>query len=80
MDQCIVDLTAVPDAAEDDEVVLIGAQGKGWIGADEVGELAGTISYEILTGVTARVPRLFVRGGKVVRVQTLTGEFASEPD
>ncbi len=74
MDQCIVDLSGVPDAGVDDEVALIGGQGSEFIGAGELGELCGAISYEILTGVTARVPRLFLRNGKVVRVQTLTDD------
>jgi alanine racemase len=74
MDQCIVDLSRVPDAEMDDEVVLMGRQGGESIDADEVAELAGTISYEILTGISARVPRLMVSGDRVRGVQTLTNE------
>jgi alanine racemase len=74
MDQCIVDLSSVPDAEVEDEVVLIGTQGDESITADDVAELAGTISYEMLTGIAARVPRLMVRGDRVTRVLTLTNE------
>ena len=46
MDMCMVDVTDVPDVATGDEVVLIGCQGEEQISADEVADLAGTISYE----------------------------------
>jgi alanine racemase len=57
MDTTMVDVTDVPGAALGDEVVLLGEQGGGRIGADELAERAGTISYEILCGVGRRVPR-----------------------
>jgi alanine racemase len=74
MDMCMVDVTDVPDVAADDEVVLIGCQGEEEITADEVAALAGTISYEILCGISARVPRLYLRAGEVVCWQTLVRE------
>jgi len=74
MDMCMVDVTDVPDVATGDEVVLIGCQGEEEISADEVADLAGTISYEILCGITARVPRLYLRAGDVVSRQTLVQE------
>ena len=58
MDQLLVDLGDVP-AATDDEVVLIGRQGDEEITATEWGERLGTISYEIVTGIGARVPRTY---------------------
>ena len=54
MDQLLVDVGDVP-AAVDDEVVLIGRQGDEEITATEWGERLGTISYEIVTGIGARV-------------------------
>jgi alanine racemase len=59
MDQLLVDLGDVP-AAVDDEVVLIGRQGDDEITATEWGERLDTISYEIVTGIGARVPRTYV--------------------
>ncbi len=61
MDQLLVDLGDVP-AEPDDEVVLIGRQGYEEITATEWGERLGTISYEIVTGIGARVPRTYVGG------------------
>ena len=69
MDMLMLDVSQIPDAALDDEVTLIGRQGDESVDADEVGRLSGTISYEVLAGVMARVPRLYVRGGRIVAVQ-----------
>ena len=63
MDMFMVDVTDVPGVAMRDEVVLLGHQqgpaGCGSIGADEIAEQAGTIAWEILTGISRRVPRFF---------------------
>lgn len=71
MDMCMADVTDVPGVAPDDEVVIIGTQGEERIDADELAELAGTISWEILAGISARVPRLYLRDGAVVAETTL---------
>jgi alanine racemase len=62
----------------DDEVAIIGAQGDERIDADELAELAGTISWEILAGITHRVPRLYLRDGAVVAHSTLNEPLAAE--
>jgi alanine racemase len=74
----MADVTDVPDVAEGDEVVIIGRQGENAITAAEIGDLCGTISYEILCGVSARVPRLYMRSGALVGVETLTTPLAQE--
>jgi alanine racemase len=71
MDMCMADVTDVPGVAVDDEAVIMGAQGSERIDADELAALAGTISWEILAGITARVPRIYLRGGEVVATTTL---------
>jgi len=53
MDMLAVNLTGAPEAQEGDMVELWG----GTVSVDEVAACAGTIGYELLTGVTARVPR-----------------------
>ncbi len=65
MDQCMVDITGI-EAKEWDEVVLLGRQGNEEITADEIAETIGTISYEVLCMVSKRVPRVYIRSGKVV--------------
>ncbi len=59
MDLTIVDVTDIPDARLDDEVVLLGEQNGLRITAEDLAEQIGTISYEIACGMTNRVPRLY---------------------
>jgi len=73
MDMVMLDVTHIPDVRVDDEVTLLGRQGQECIDADEVARLAGTINYEIVTGLMERVTRLFIRGGRVVARQDLAG-------
>jgi alanine racemase len=59
MDQMMVNLDKVPEAAPGDEIVLIGKQGKDAITAEEVAEIWGTINYEVVCDIAARVPRIY---------------------
>ncbi|MEO9256720.1 MAG: alanine racemase [Tepidiformaceae bacterium] len=68
MDQFLVDVTDVPDAVEGDEAVLIGSQGTERIGADEVAETTGTISWDVMASLQARLPRIYHRSGRVERI------------
>lgn len=60
MDQFMVDVTDIPDAAVGDEAVLLGRQGGDIITGDELGAWAGTISYEMFCAPSARVPRVII--------------------
>ena len=57
MDQIMIDVTNVPQAGMDSDVVLLGRQGTERITPDELAALAGTIPYEIMLGFGARVDR-----------------------
>ena len=59
MDMVMIDVTDVPGVEVGDEVVLVGTQGAERIGADELAARAGTIPYEVLCGISARVPRRY---------------------
>jgi alanine racemase len=63
MDQIVVDCGPDP-VTVGDEVVLIGRQGDEYIGASEWAERLGTISYEVLTGIGPRVPRVVTGANK----------------
>ncbi len=59
MDQLMVDCGDVP-VAVGDEVVLIGRQGDEAVTANEWGDRLGTIGYEVVCGIGARVPRVYL--------------------
>ena len=66
MDQVLVDVTEAPETVMGDEAIPLGGAV-----ADSFArgaEKAGTISYELLCAVSRRVPRVYLRGGKVVAV------------
>jgi alanine racemase len=73
MDMMMVDVSDIPRAALGDEVTLIGEQAGAQITAEELAELTATISYEVLTSIMARVPRLYVSGGQIVAIEDLAG-------
>ena len=59
MDQVTVQLDGVPAAQPGDEVVIIGNQGGTRISVEEVAERWGTINYEVVCGLAARLPRIY---------------------
>lgn len=65
MDQLMIDVTGT-DAAPGDEVTLIGTDGNLSVSADDLADLIGTISYEIVCMISKRVPRVYYQNGKLV--------------
>ena len=59
MDLTMLDVGAVPDVQEGDEVVVYGKQGSQEIWVDQVARQLGTISYELLCNINSRIPRIY---------------------
>jgi alanine racemase len=74
MDLTMVDLTEVPEAAVGDEVVLFGEQGEASLPLEAVAEGSQTLPYEIMCTIGKRVTRIYVRGGRPIKLTTLVGE------
>ena len=60
MDSILVDVSEIPEAKSGDEVVIIGEQGNLKISAWDVAHWSSTIPYEVLCGITSRVPRFYI--------------------
>jgi len=60
MDQLMIDVTDVPDAESGDIVTLIGRDGDDMITADDLASMYGTIGYEVVCGISKRVPRIYI--------------------
>ena len=60
MDQLMIDVSGIPDVAEGDVVTLFGTDGEERITADELADIYGSIGYEIVCGISPRVPRIFI--------------------
>ena len=63
MDMTVVDITHVPGAAVGDVATFIGMDEGSAITLEEVAEWADTINYEVLTGLSARLPRIWIEEG-----------------
>ena len=61
MDQCMVDVTDVPNVKVGDEVILMGSDGINTILADDIAEATGTINYEIVCAFGQRLPKVYVK-------------------
>ena len=66
MDQFMVDVTDIDDVKINDEVVLMGTQGENSITADDIAKALNTINYEVFCTLSKRVPRQYIRNGKVI--------------
>lgn len=60
MDQCMIDVTDVPDVKLGDEVIIMGSDGKNTILADDIGDATGTINYEIVCAFGQRLPKIYI--------------------
>ncbi|MBR5152389.1 MAG: alanine racemase [Clostridia bacterium] len=65
MDQCMIDATAVNTISIGDEVILFGKCDDIELPVESLADKMGTINYEILCVIGKRIPRVFLRGGKV---------------
>ena len=80
MDQMMVDVTDIPGAQAGDTVTLIGTDGDETISMEDIAAAAGSFNYEFACGISRRVPRVYLRGGKAVHtVHYLTDIFQEEP-
>jgi alanine racemase len=68
MDYFMCDLTSVPLAKVGDEVILLGKSGSSCVTVSELAHRLGTIPYEILTGLSERVPRLYNDDGPHISI------------
>lgn len=60
MNMSMIDVTDIPGVTLEDEVVLLGAQGKARVTAEEMAHWLGTIPYEVLTRINPVLPRVVV--------------------
>ena len=65
MDQCVLDVTDIPEAREGMTVTVFGKDADACLPVEEIAELAGTIHYETVCLVGKRVPRVFYKNGEI---------------
>ena len=65
MDQMMVDVTEIPDAALNDTVVLVGRSGELNISVEEIAARGDSFNYEFVCGISRRVPMVYLLDGQV---------------
>lgn len=75
MDQFMVSVDEIPEAKEGDEVTLIGTDGDQQITMEELGELSGRFNYELACDLGRRIPRVYLKGGKIVATKDYYDDY-----
>lgn len=68
MDQCMVDLTHIPEANVGDEVIIYGDGTNNTLDISQISILAGTNKNEIMCRITRRTPRVYIKNNKICKV------------
>ena len=69
MDMCMVDVSEIPEIRVGDEAALFGYDTDGTLlPCERIAQQAGTISYEILCGISKRIPRICHRGAETSQI------------
>lgn len=66
MDQFMVDVTDIPDVRFNDKVVLVGNEGEERLPVEVLSDLSGRFNYEFVCDLGKRIPREYLRNGKVI--------------
>lgn len=77
MDQCVVGVPEDLEVRVGDEAVIFGRQGEEEITVDEVARRLGTINYEVVCAVSGRVPRVYLKDGRVSEIRSFLPELAT---
>ena len=66
MDQCMIDVTEIPEADINSSVTIYGKYGE--ISVDHIANINNTINYEIVCAIGERVPRVYKKNDQIVAV------------
>ena len=68
MDQCMLDVTGIDGVKEGTEVTVFGADHGAFLSVDEIAGRAGLLNYEVICGLSRRVPRIYLRNNEIIEV------------
>jgi alanine racemase len=69
IDECMVDVTDITSGVQvGDDAVLFGSMGNQVISVEELAMKMGTINYEVICAISMRVPRIYIKDGKIIKV------------
>ena len=71
MDQMMVDVTDIDDVKQGDVVTIVGKDGDENITVEELANMSGSFNYEFVCNINKRVPRVYIKNGKVSEIVDL---------
>lgn len=74
MDQCMIDVSSVHTIHVGDVITVLGQENQSSVTADELAKLCQTISYEIVSTIGTRIPRLYLKNGRVLNESAIALE------
>lgn len=66
MDQTVLDVTGIDNVAEGKQITVFGSDHGSMLSVEEIAESAGLINYEILCGLSRRVPRVYIKDNEII--------------
>ncbi len=75
MDQFMVSVDDIPEAAEGDEVTLIGEDKGEIITMEELGDISGRFNYELACDLSKRIPRVYIKNGEIAAMKDYFDDF-----
>ncbi|MBE6716968.1 MAG: alanine racemase [Ruminococcaceae bacterium] len=66
MDQTVLDVTGIPDVREGKQITVFGTDHGEYLGVEEIAKSSGLINYEILCGLSRRVPRVYIKDNEII--------------
>ena len=75
MDQFMISVEDIPEAAEGDEVTLIGRDGALEITMEQLGDLSGRFNYELACDLGKRIPRVYMKNGKITATKDYYDDY-----
>lgn len=74
MDQCMIDVSSVHTIHVGDVITVLGQENQSSVTADELAKLCQTISYEVVSTIGTRIPRLYLKNGRVLNESAIALE------
>lgn len=66
MDQTVIDVTDIENVGEGKQITVFGTDHGSYLGVEEIAKSAGLINYEVLCGLSRRVPRVYIRDNEII--------------
>lgn len=68
MDQCMLDVSGIDGVKAGSQITVFGSDSGAFVSVDEIADKAGVINYEIICGLSRRVPRVYIKNNEIIEI------------